>query len=148
MYVRNPFSNSNFVGYFYHAPVEGKRFHDPTGVVSCTDNFYDLPIPVGYTAEFGAWLICESQGCPSFTFAPETAKRSRTRPLGVPASPTTCMCTRLPASNSMESYAIGQVMYPKKKKDLPFLEFQSPFQNGFVYPANDQVGLEIVHPSQ
>jgi hypothetical protein len=48
----------------------------------------------------------------------------------------------------MESYAIGQVMYPKKKKDLPFLEFPSPFQNGFVYPANDQVGLEIVHPSQ
>jgi hypothetical protein len=45
----------------------------------------------------------------------------------------------------IESYPIGPLS--TKKRKAGFLSFSSPFQNGFVYPNNEEVGLEIVHQS-
>ncbi len=133
----------NFGGYFYYGPLS-KRIRGGTIIVSCSDNYLNLPIPAGYTADwFGKWDVCLYKPCASLSFGGTGFSggiKSTTWSVGVQYF---LYLYTVVGGQLIESYPIGPLS--TKKRNPGVLSFSSPFQNGFVYPYNDEVGLEIVH---
>jgi hypothetical protein len=113
---------------------------------SCPPDTDYLPVPNGYTADwFGVWsLVCRS-GCGGLTFEPAQLSGAIESSTWIEGTNYFLYVYTGETKQFLESYAIGPVTTDKRGK--PVLNFASPFENRFVYPANDDVGLEIVHPT-
>jgi hypothetical protein len=140
--------SGDFSGTYYYAKIASEKFKNvDTHVDSCSSNYYGVPVPQGYTPDwFGAWALCEGSACNSFSFGPGNLEMSLESSTWDLTTSYYMYLYTLKGQQLIESYPIGSPTTKGKNKRI--LTFSSPYQNGFVYPQNDYVGLEIVHPSQ
>jgi hypothetical protein len=138
-------ASGNFGGQFHYAAFSYGSSIDNTIVVSCDYNLYNIPVPEGYTPDwFGAWNVCDG-GC-TFTFQSSDAAMKIFSSTWVTKRRYYIYLYDVVSGNFIESYSIGSTK--TKGSEGPYLKFVTPFANGLVYPYGDEIGLEIVHPSQ
>jgi hypothetical protein len=127
-----------------YAPLTGKVYSRGS-FYSCLYNEFNLPIPVGYSADwFGAWSAC-SVDC-NFSFKAAQLTSYTQSDIWVPGRSYYLYLYTAMGGQYIESYQIGPVEVLKKYDYVPVLPFSSPLQNGFTWPVNDFVAFEIVHP--
>jgi hypothetical protein len=138
-------NSPNFGGYFAYGPMS-KKHKSRSVVVSCSDNYYGIPVPKGYSPDwFGEWDPCFDKSCNSLGFGGTGLVGEIQSSTWLPGVQYFMFLYTIGSAQFIESYPIGPLS--TKKRNPGVLSFSSPFQNGFVYPSNDEVGLEIVHQS-
>ena len=128
-----------------YAPVTTKVLNRPV-FYSCLYNYFNVPIPAGYTPDwFGAWAVC-GDNC-DFSFEAADLDCYIEYYGWVPGTTYYLYLYQAHSGQFIESYEMGPLKVTKKGAGIPTLHFASPFENGFTWPANDFVAFEIVHPS-
>jgi hypothetical protein len=115
-------------------------------IFSCPTSDPIAPTPQGYTADwFGSWTLICHDGCNGITFANAGLDGSIVSNVWSQNETYYLYLYTLYTRQFIASYQIGPVTPGKNGRSS--LAFASPFENGFVYPTNEAIALEIVHPS-
>jgi hypothetical protein len=106
---------------------------------ACNYNFYNIPVPAGYTADwFGSWNVCNGE-C-TFTFVGDGGSLTLRATTLFQKGVQYYMYVYTAVNKQMlESYPI-----PIPRRQGP-LVMPTPFQDGLVEPLGDFFALEIVH---
>jgi len=128
-----------------YAPMT-QRLYTLATFYTCLYNYFGVPVPSGYTPDwFGAWTIC-GDNC-EFSFESANLDCYIESYGWVPGTAYYLYLYQAHSGQFIESYEMGPLKVTKKGAGIPTLHFESPFENGFTWPANDFVAFEIVHPS-
>ena len=115
-------------------------------IFSCPTSDPIAPTPQGFAADwFGSWTLICSHGCNSLSFANASLQGSIISKSWSMSETYYLYLYDLYSRQYIASYQVGPVT--PGRNGYSTLAFASPFENGFLYPQNDAVALEIVHPS-
>jgi hypothetical protein len=135
-------SSGNDYGSFKYAPLDyaslNPNIAQRSTFQSCLYDIDNVPVPTGYRYDwFGEWNIDAAPG--SFSFGDANLTGRLYSDLWVKKRQY-FLFLYTAAGTFIESYPIGSVDSHQR------LEFNSPFENGLVYPGT--LALEIVHPAE